>query len=63
MSTFLRICTIVMILNAVFAGILAVDLAMLGDFSRATVGLVVCALSLALAYFTHGTRREVWRLP
>ena len=58
MSTFHRICTIVMILNAVFAGILAVDLAINGDYSRAFVGMAVCALSLALAYFAHDTRRK-----
>ena len=63
MNTTLRIVSVLMTLNALGASILAVDLVINGDYSRAFVGMAVSALSLALAYFAHDTRREVWRLP
>ena len=63
MNTALRIGSIVMLINAIFAAIITVDLTILGDYLRATVCGGVCLASLMIAYFAHDTRREVWRLP
>ena len=63
MNTTFRIVSLVMVINAIFAAIIAVDLAILGEYLRATLCGGVCLASLMIAYFAHDTSREVWRLP
>ena len=62
MNTTLRIVSVLMTLNALGASILAVDLAINGDYSRAFVGMAVSALSLLLSEVVHDLRREVSRV-
>ena len=58
----LRIVSVLMTLNALGAFILAVVLAINGDYHRALVGMAVSALSLLLSEVVHDLRREVSRV-
>lgn len=55
MTTFLRIVTVIMLVNALLSAILAVDLAIAGDVTRAIISLTVCTLALTLAQFANSS--------